>query len=170
MTGRARGTLGILAVAVVLRVGLFAFAENKHGDAPMRALIAERMVLEPASAAQPRTYCQFGPLHTTLMRPFIALDRDAARSSRVSVVAGGDRRLLPFSVSRAAAGRRARAAFAAFALAVSPLHLQASTTAASEALYLLLWVAAIERLLAARAIRAGWSPSWWRACSARWPR
>ncbi len=39
--------------------------------------------------------------------------------------------------------------FAAFALAVSPLHLQASTTASSEALYLLLWVATIERLLAA---------------------
>ncbi len=38
---------------------------------------------------------------------------------------------------------------ATLALAVSPLHLQASTTAASEALYLLLWVGAIERLLAA---------------------
>jgi hypothetical protein len=32
---------------------------------------------------------------------------------------------------------------------VSPLHVQASTTAASEALYLLLWVCALERLLAA---------------------
>ena len=64
----------VFALAVVLRVGLFPFAENKHGDAPMRALIAERMVLDPASAAVPRTYCQFGPLHTTLMRPFIALD------------------------------------------------------------------------------------------------
>jgi hypothetical protein len=37
---------------------------------------------------------------------------------------------------------------AAFVLAVSPLHLQASTTASSEALYLLLWLSAIERLLA----------------------
>ncbi|MFL5304347.1 MAG: ArnT family glycosyltransferase [Polyangia bacterium] len=149
MTGRARGTLGILAVAVVLRVGLFAFAENKHGDAPMRALIAERLVLEPASAAQPRTYCQFGPLHTTLMRPFIALDRDAARSSRYLSLLAGIAVFFPFlSLARRLVGERG-AAFAAFALAVSPLHLQLSTTAASEALYLLLWVAAMERLLAA---------------------
>ncbi len=47
----------------------------------------------------------------------------------------------------------ARAPLAALALAVSPLHLQASTTASSEALYLLLWVAALERLLAALASR-----------------
>jgi len=45
----------------------------------MRALIAQRMVLDPASAAVPRTYCQFGPLHTTLMRPFIALDGAGVR-------------------------------------------------------------------------------------------
>ena len=43
----------------------------------------------------------------------------------------------------------ARAPLAFFALAVSPLHIQASTTAASEALYLLLWVVALDRLLAA---------------------
>jgi hypothetical protein len=149
LTGRARATLGVLAVAVVLRVGLFGFAENKHGDAPMRALIAERMVLEPASAAQPRTYCQFGPLHTTLMRPFIALDRDAPRSSRYLSLLAGIAVFFPFlSLARRLVGDR-RAAFAAFALAVSPLHVQASTTAASEALYLLLWVAAIDRLLVA---------------------
>jgi 4-amino-4-deoxy-L-arabinose transferase-like glycosyltransferase len=148
LTGRAR-TLGILAVAIVLRVGLFPFAENKHGDSPMRALIAERMVLDPSSAAQPRTYCQFGPLHTTLMRPFIALDRDAARSSRYLSLLAGIAVLFPFfSLARRLVGER-RAAFAAFVLAVSPLHLQASTTAASEALYLLLWVACLERLLAA---------------------
>ncbi len=136
-------------MAVVLRVGLFPFAENKHGDAPMRALIAERLVLEPASAAQPRTYCQFGPLHTTLMRAFIALDRDAPRSSRYLSLLAGIAVFFPFlSLARRLVGPRL-AAFAAFALAVSPLHLQASTTAASEALYLLLWVAAVDRLLAA---------------------
>jgi 4-amino-4-deoxy-L-arabinose transferase-like glycosyltransferase len=146
---RDRAVLWALALAVVLRVGLFPFAENKHGDAPMRALIAERMVLDPASAAQPRTYCQFGPLHTTLMRPFIALDRDAPRSSRYLSLLAGLAVFFPFlSLARRLAGQRA-AAFAAFLLAVSPLHLQASTTASSEALYLLLWVAAVERLLAA---------------------
>ena len=121
---------------------LFPFAENKHGDAPMRALIAERMVLEPASAAVPRTYCQFGPLHTTLMRPFIALDPLTRRARRATCrCCAGMAVFFPFLALRAPAGGRARArALAAFALAVSPLHIQASTTAASEALYLLLWV------------------------------
>ena len=144
-----RSVLAVLALAVLLRVGLFPFAENKHGDAPMRALIAERLVLDPASAAQPRTYCQFGPLHTTLMRPFIALDRDAPRSSRYLSLLAGIAVFFPLlSLARRLTGAR-QARFAAFLLAVSPQHLQASTTASSEALYLLLWVAAVERLLAA---------------------
>jgi hypothetical protein len=148
-----RGTLAsssvILALAVALRVGLFAFADNKHGDAPMRALVAERMVLDPSSAAAPRTYCQFGPLHTTLMRPFIALDRYAPRSTRYLSLLTGIAVFFPFlAFARRLVGRE-HAALATFLLAVSPLHLQASTTAASEALYLLLWVAALERLLAA---------------------
>ena len=144
----ARGTLAALALAFVLRAGVFPIADNKHGDAPMRALIAERMVLEPASAANPRTYCQFGPLHTTLMRPFIALDPLAPRSSRLLSLLAGLVVFFPFAAfARRVAGEGA-AALACFALAVSPLHIQASTTAASEALYLLLWVAALERLLA----------------------
>ena len=106
----ARGTLAALALAFVLRPALFPIADNKHGDAPMRALIAERMVLEPGSAAQPRTYCQFGPLHTTLMRPFIAVDPVAPRSSRVLSLLAGLARFFPFRRSRGAlAGERAAA-------------------------------------------------------------
>ena len=146
MSRNAAVTVGL---AIVLRAALFPFAENKHSDAPMRALIAERMVLEPASAAVPRTYCQFGPLHTTLMRPFIALDRLAPRSSRYLSLLAGIAVLFPFLAFARRLVGQAAAELATFALAVSPLHLQASTTAASEALYLLLWVAAIERLLAA---------------------
>lgn len=143
-----------IGLAILLRLALFAFAENKHGDAPMRALIAERMVLEPASATVPRTYCQFGPLHTTLMRPFIALDPLAPRSSRYLSLLAGIAVLFPFlGFARRLVGQQA-AELATFALAVSPLHLQASTTAASEALYLLLWVCALERFLAALAAPA----------------
>ena len=43
----------LLGLALALRAALFPFAENKHGDAPMRALVAERMVIDPASAAVP---------------------------------------------------------------------------------------------------------------------
>ncbi|HSY37912.1 MAG TPA: glycosyltransferase family 39 protein [Polyangia bacterium] len=147
-SGRS-AALFVFALALVLRVGLFPFAENKHGDASMRALIAERLVLEPASAAIPRTYCQFGPLHTTLMRPFIALDSYAPRSSRYLSLLCGLAVFFPFLAFARRLIGEARAPLAAFALAVSPSHLQASTTASSEALYLLLWVAALERLLAA---------------------
>jgi hypothetical protein len=147
-----------IGLAILLRLALFGFAENKHGDAPMRALIAERMVIEPASAAVPRTYCQFGPLHTTLMRPFIALDPLAPRSSRYLSLLAGIAVLFPFlAFARRLVGQPA-AELATFALAVSPLHLQASTTAASEALYLLLWVCALERFLAALAAPAAPAP------------
>jgi hypothetical protein len=139
----------VIALALVIRAALFPFAENKHGDAPMRALVAERMVLEPAAAAVPRTYCQFGPLHTTVMRPFIAADPLAQRSSRLLSLLVGIAVFFPFFVlARRLIGTQ-RAVLASFVLAVSPLHIQASTTAASEALYLLLWVGALERLLAA---------------------
>jgi hypothetical protein len=145
----SNSTVLVIALAALLRVGLFPFADNKHGDAPMRALVAERMNLEPASAANPRTYCQFGPLHTTLMRPFLALDHDAPRSSRYLSLLMGLALFFPFlRLARRLVGEQ-HAQLAAFALALSPLHLQVSTTAASEALYLVLFVAALERLLAA---------------------
>jgi hypothetical protein len=51
-------------------------------------------------------------------------------------------------LARRLAGQRA-ADLAGFALAVSPLHIQLCITAASEALYLLLVVAALDQLLAA---------------------
>jgi len=149
VTKMSRNAAVAIGLAIVLRLAAFAFAENKHGDAPMRALIAERMVLEPARAADPRTYCQFGPLHTTLMRPFIAIDPLASRSSRYLSLLAGVAVLFPFlALARRLVGQTG-AELATFLLAVSPLHVQAATTAASEALYLLLWVCALERLLAA---------------------
>jgi hypothetical protein len=145
----SRGTLLVVGLAVVLRLAVFPFADNKHGDAPMRALIAERMNLDPASAANPRTYCQFGPLHTMLMRPFLALDPYAPRSSRYLSLLAGVAVFFPFlRLARRLVGQT-RAELAALGLAVSPLAIQASTTAASEALYLVLFVAALERLVAA---------------------
>ena len=47
----SRAAAAAIGLGIVLRLAVFPFAENKHGDAPMRALVAERMVLEPTSAA-----------------------------------------------------------------------------------------------------------------------
>ena len=143
------GTLAVIVLALALRAGLFPFAENKHGDAPMRALIAEWMNVDPHAAADPRTYCQFGPLHTSLMRPFLALDPVAPRSSRYLSLLAGMAVFVPFLRLARRIAAPQHAALAALALAVSPLHIQASITASSEALYLLLMVTCLERLLAA---------------------
>src|SRR3954452_14010106 len=121
----SRPALYAIGLALLLRLAVFPFADNKHGDAPRRALVAEHMNLEPASAANPRTYCQFGPLHTALMRPFLALDaRHVPRSSRYLSLLMVMAVFFPFvRLARRLAGERA-AALAAFALALSPLHVQ----------------------------------------------
>jgi 4-amino-4-deoxy-L-arabinose transferase-like glycosyltransferase len=145
----SRGAVRVIVLALVLRAVVFTFADNKQGDAPMRALIAERIAQDPAAAAHPRTFCQFGPLHPLLMAPFIALDHDLPRSSRALSLVAGLLTFLPFlRLARRLVGDAA-AELAALGLAASPLHIQASTTAASEALYLLLFVAMLERLTAA---------------------
>jgi 4-amino-4-deoxy-L-arabinose transferase-like glycosyltransferase len=144
--GAGRLDWRVLLLAFALRAALFPLAENKHGDAPMRALIAERTATDAAAAADPRAYCQFGPLHLALMRPFLALDDESPRSSRYLSFVAGLATFFPFfALATRLVGARA-AGLATLALAVSPLHLQASTTAASEALYLLLFVAMLERL------------------------
>jgi 4-amino-4-deoxy-L-arabinose transferase-like glycosyltransferase len=145
----------VVGLALVVRAAVFPFADNKQGDAPMRALIAQRLVLEPAAAADPRTYCQFGPLQPMLMAPFIRLDGELRRSSRYLSLLAGLLTFWPFlRLARRLAGERA-AELAGLALAVSPLHVQASTTAASEALYLLLFVWMLDRLTAALAEEGG---------------
>ena len=144
-----RAALAVIALALVLRAGLFAFAENKHGDAPMRALIAEWMNLDARAAVDPRTFCQFGPLQPALLRPFLALDPVAPRSSRYLAMLAGIAVFFPFLRLARRIAAPAHATLAALALALSPLHIQASITASSEALYLLLMVGCLERLLAA---------------------
>jgi hypothetical protein len=144
----ARACVRVLGLALVVRVAVFPFAENKHGDAPVRALIAQRLALEPGVAADPRTYCQFGPLQPLLTAPFVGFGALSLSSRYLSFVAGLGV-FWPFlRLARRLAGARA-AELAGLALAASPLHVQASTTAASEALYLLLLVWMFERLSAA---------------------
>lgn len=141
----------VLAVAAVVRLAVFPFAENKQGDAPMRSLLAERMNDVRGAAADPRGFFQYGPLPIEVMRPFLALDRDAPRSSRIPSLLAGLAVFLPFFslAQRMGAASPLALALAGLALALSPLHIQVSSTAASEALYLLLFVTTMDRLHAA---------------------
>ncbi len=143
----------MVLVALAVRLLVFPYAENKQADAPMRALIAERMNADPVAAGDPRSFCQFGPLPIELMRPFLALFPDARRSSRMPSLIFGIAVFLPFfSLGRRMLDERGGAlalVLAGAALALSPLHIQVSTTAASESLYLFLLLAALGRLHAA---------------------
>ena len=89
------------------------------------------------------------------MRPFLALDRDARRSSRIPSLLAGLAVFVPFFslAQRMGATSPLALALAGLALAFGPLHIQVSTTAASEALYLLLFVTTMERLHAALTAR-----------------
>jgi hypothetical protein len=167
-------------LAALLRVAVFAVAENKQGDAPMRVLIAARLNAEPAAARDARSFCQFGPLPIEVIRPFLMLDPDGRRASRWPSLLAGlavfpwlfalGRRMLAGSTSTSTSSGDAglsvppssaanatnavpALALAGLALALSPLHIQASTTATSEALFLLLSVGAYERLAAALSTR-----------------
>jgi 4-amino-4-deoxy-L-arabinose transferase-like glycosyltransferase len=145
--GASAALVRVVLLALIVRAAVFPFADNKHSDAPMRALIAEHIAQDPAAGTNPRTYCQFGPLHMMLMAPFVALDHDLRRSSRELSLLAGMLTFLPFMrLARRLVGE-APAELAGIGLAASPLHVQASTTAASEALYLLLFVAMLDRLV-----------------------
>lgn len=144
----------VLGVAVLVRVALFPFAENKQADAPIRTLLAERMNTVPGAAADPRGFRQFGPLPIELMRPFLAAGGDARRASRWPSLLAGLLVFWPFlSLARRFGADGTTRALAGLALALAPLHVQVSTTAATESLYLLLLLAMLDRLHEAVASR-----------------
>jgi len=141
-----------LWLGAVLRLVLFFFQDDKHADAPMRALIAVRLNAEPAARASTAAFCQYGPLPIEAMRPFLALGARVASAldaglGRFAQEAFTARLLsllcgvltLPLFARWAEDWVGAEAAdLALLGVAVSPLALQLGTTSGSEALYCLL--------------------------------
>jgi len=151
---RAGSRWAVFALALVVRAALFPFADNKQADAPIRALLAERMNSDPGAAGDPRSFRQFGPLPIEVMRPFLAVDPDARRASRLPSLLAGLAVFWPFfSLARRMGATGGALSLAGLALALAPLHIQVSITAASEALYLLCFVATLDRLHAAMSER-----------------
>jgi hypothetical protein len=139
-----------VACALLVRLLVFAFAENKLADAPMRALLAEYRSSTSAAARDPSSFHQFGPLPIEIMRLLLALGGDVRVISRVPSLIAGLALLLPFIALARRMTRDGQVVVAAtLALALSPLAVQLSTTAASESIYLLFWLACLERLHAA---------------------
>jgi CBS domain-containing protein len=140
----------VVACALVVRLLAFAFAENKHADAPMRALLAEYRSTTPGATWDPRTFFQFGPLPIALTQAFMAFGGDGRVLSRVPPMLAGLALFLPFiALARRLTVHQRVVVAATLALALAPLAIQLSTTAASEPIYLLFWLACLERLHAA---------------------
>lgn len=133
--------LGLLLVALVPRLLLFPLGENLYGDAVVRTELAEKWLAQPRwiSSFQDGAF-QFGPLHLYGVALFLKLfpREDAGRA--LSLLFGVLSVLPLFALTRRLFDSRA-ALWACLAFSTWGMHLQFSTTAASEslALFLFLW-------------------------------
>lgn len=138
----------VLAVGALARAFPLAAAVEHYGDAPVRIELAERWALSPHLWHGSLEAYQFGPLHLSLLGWALHLWPDRDWSPKVLTVVFGLAGLwLLFRLARRAAGPEA-AVVAGLGLALSPLHIQASTSAASEAVFLALLLAALELVFA----------------------
>ncbi len=149
-----RKTLLALGIVALPRLLVFPFAENVAGDAVVRSWLAHAWLQHPHLIGSSLQGCaQYGPLHF----PLIALAEWVTGSEHlagrlVSLLAGVLSALPIFALARRLFSERA-AWSSVVVLALWPLHVQASTTAASEAVsgvFVLVGVAAIARALETR--------------------
>lgn len=149
-----RKTLLALGIVALPRLLVFPFAENVAGDAVVRSWLAHAWLQHPHLIGSSLQGCaQYGPLHF----PLIALVEWVTGSEHlagrlVSLLAGVLSALPIFALARRLFSERA-AWSSVVVLALWPLHVQASTTAASEAVsgvFVLVGVAAIARALETR--------------------
>jgi 4-amino-4-deoxy-L-arabinose transferase-like glycosyltransferase len=137
----------LLAAFAVARVPLFPFAENLYGDSVVRSELAERWANEPKlyTSFQDGVY-QFGPLHFYYMGLLMKAWPSREHATRLASLLMGLLLVLPvYRLGRRLFSRRA-AIVAGLAMSVWSLHIQASTTAASEAVFLTLFFFALDYL------------------------
>jgi 4-amino-4-deoxy-L-arabinose transferase-like glycosyltransferase len=149
-----RGVLAPLAVALLARIGPAAWGYEHYGDAPVRIELAERWAAHPHLWHGFAEAYQYGPLHLTLIGALVRLLGDRVLAARaLSLVCGIAGVWL---LGRIAARERGEGAafWAALGLALSPLHIQASTTGASEAVFLAFFLGSLWLVLEGRALSA----------------
>jgi 4-amino-4-deoxy-L-arabinose transferase-like glycosyltransferase len=144
------GLFAALALAALARAPAFLLGVEHYGDSPVRVELAERWAAAPHLWRGFSEAYQFGPLHLSLLGAALRIWPARFWSPRlVSLACGLLGVWLLFRIAARTLGPRA-AVCAACVLALSPLHIQASTSSASEAVFLALFLAALDRLLAAR--------------------
>jgi hypothetical protein len=138
---------GLFLAFALARGVVFPFAENLYGDAVVRSELAERWADDPRllRSFADDTY-QFGPLHFYYMGAVLELWPSREHATRFSSLLMGLLLLVPvYRLGRRLFSREAAVA-TALAIAVWGLHIQASTTAASEALFMTLFFFALDFL------------------------
>ena len=149
-----RTTVLVLALAAIPRLLVFPFAENVAGDAVVRSWLAHAWLEHPHLIGSSLQGCvQYGPLHLVLVALVEWLTGNEHLAGRVlSLIVGALSAWPLFALARRVFSDRA-AWWSVVVFSLWPLHIQASTTAASEALsglFVLLAVAAIARALETR--------------------
>jgi hypothetical protein len=140
----------VLAVLVALpRLAVFGLNENLHGDAIARTWLAHLWLQHPhVIGSFDQGGMQYGPLHLYLLAVAEWLWPSLLHAGRVVSLLAGVASTFPlFALTRRLFGVDA-AVLAVVGLAAWGLHIQCSTTSASEALNLLLVLGALERLSA----------------------
>ncbi len=138
----------LLAAFALFRLPVFPYAENLYGDAVVRAELAERWANEPRlyRSFQDGVY-QFGPLHFYAMGAALKAWPSREHATRLVSLLLGLLVVVPvYRIGRRVFSRRA-AVVAGLSMAAWGLHVQASTTAASEAVFLTLFLFAVDHLL-----------------------
>jgi 4-amino-4-deoxy-L-arabinose transferase-like glycosyltransferase len=139
-----------LALGLAARAAAFALSVEHYGDAPVRVDLAERWARAPHLWRGFSEAYQYGPLHLTMLGAALRIWPDRFVAPRAfSLLCGMACIALLWKIARDLFGAAA-ALFAACALALSTLHIQASASSASEAVFLALFLGAVERLLVAR--------------------
>jgi hypothetical protein len=144
-----RTALVLVAMAGLPRLLLFPLAENVAGDAVARTWLAHAWLEHPhLIGASSHGVLQFGPLHIVLVAIVEDLTGSIETAGKWLSLLVGTLSVLPvFAITRRLFSERA-GFWSAGVFALWPLGLQASTTAASEALsclFILLCVAALVR-------------------------
>ncbi|MGZ6124706.1 MAG: glycosyltransferase family 39 protein [Myxococcales bacterium] len=147
-----RALPALLALAAAARIGPFFLGYEHYGDAPVRIELAERWAQAPHLWHGFLETYQYGPLHLTLVGWLVRLLGDRVLAARLLSLASG--LLCVWLLYRIAERERGREAalWAGLALALSPLHIQSSTTGASEAVFLALFLAALLLVLREQAL------------------
>ena len=147
---RRNAGLALVAVGLLARLPSLLVGVEHYGDAPVRIEAAERWIASPHVWRGFGEAFQYGPLHLSLLGAAVKLGGRFAGPRLLSLGFGLFGIWLLHRLARRAVSAPAALA-AGLALALSPIHVQASTTGASEAIFLSLLLASVSLVFAARA-------------------